>query len=167
MFYETEKIRGKKTNSWNNWVPSYTFSKRKIHSVLPPSADLLPWRKSLLKERTLCGTRSRTYWLSAAQHQYTRQGESAAFTVALSCAQGCSPYLFSKAAGAKVQTNPEAGGSKWENSRVFVVRNKYFTWEHLYTLSNRWGWWTGEGWACVAQVSLKLFHRQTTPPMFL
>lgn len=35
-----------------------------------------------------------------------------AFTVALDGVQACSPYIFSNAASAKVQTNPEAGGSR-------------------------------------------------------
>lgn len=103
------KLKRKKKKGWNKRVPSYTFLKRKIHSVLSRGTDLLPWRKSPLKERTLCGTRSCTYWLSAAQHQYTRQGESAPFTVALSCAQGCRPYLFSNAASAEVRRTQSQG----------------------------------------------------------
>lgn len=52
VFYETGKIRDqKKKMGWKKQVLPYTFLKRKIRSVLPTRADLLPERKSLLKER--------------------------------------------------------------------------------------------------------------------
>lgn len=113
-FYDTGKSKRQeeKKKLENTSTFLYIFFQRKIRSVLPPRADWLPGRKRPLEERALCGTRSRTYWLSAAQHQYRGQGESLAFPVALSCAQGCSAYLFSNAARAAAQTNPEAGGSK-------------------------------------------------------
>lgn len=94
----------------------------------------------------MCGTRSCTYWLSAAQHQYSRQGESVCFHQSLVLCMGLQPIISSDAAGAQAQRHPEAGGSqRQENSRALVVRQKYVLWKHHYPLSHEWGWWEGAG----------------------